>query len=253
MVENFVNSKSVIEEILKTSPDYVSKLYIADNIFGDDIQRIIELAKKKKVAFVTVPKQKILQLYNKGYTGLLLALSPVKYWRLDEWLKYVQTLHKVLVVILDQINDPQNFGAILRSAAAFNVDGVIIQQWHQVPVTQAVIDTSRGGVYSVKIVKVKNVYNAVKNLKKNNFFIYGTVPSGVVPAEKPKITLETVAKQKYVALIFGNEHKGIRKNILSECDDYITIEHSEKVQSLNVSVTCGIVLYEIYKTNLENR
>lgn len=252
MKECFVNSKLVIEEILKTSPEYVSKLYIADNVFGSDIQRIIELAKKKKVAFVTVPKQKILQLYNKGYTGLLLALSPVKYWTLNELITYLQTLQKAVVVILDQINDPQNFGAILRTAAAFNVDAVIIQQWNQVQITQTVVDTSCGGIYNVRIVKVKNAYNAVKTLKKYNFFIYGTIPPSVFPKEKIPITIETVAKQKYIALIFGNEHKGIRKNILSECDDYITIKHSEKIQSLNVSVICGIILYEIYKNSIEN-
>lgn len=245
-MENFITSKKIIKEILKTLPQRVSKLYIANNAFGDDIKEIISLAKKNKISFFSVPKQKLLEIFNQGYSGVLLVVSPVHYHTLEDLIKKFETKNTCVVLILDEINDPQNFGAILRTAAAFEVDGVIIQQWNQVQVTQTVVETSRGGVYHVPIAKVKNVYNAVKKLKEHNFWVYATAPPTLI-TDKSKVTqINNITGYNKIAVILGNESKGVRKNILNEADGIITIQHSDKIDSLNVSVTCGIILHYIY-------
>ncbi|MFN3550259.1 MAG: 23S rRNA (guanosine(2251)-2'-O)-methyltransferase RlmB, partial [Endomicrobiia bacterium] len=236
----------LIKEIIRNYPQQVSKLYIANNAYGKDIQEIISLAKSKKISFLSVPKQKILNIFNQGYSGLLLVLSQVKYFSLEEFIENIKLKSKCCVLILDEIMDPQNFGAILRTAAAFEIDGVIIQQWNQVLITETVIETSRGGVYLVPIVKVKNVYNAVKKLKEINFWIYATIPKEIkLNLSISNVELKDIKNQQYIGIVLGNEEKGIRKNIVSECDGIITIKHSKHIESLNVSVVCGIVLYEL--------
>ncbi len=250
-MENFITSKKIIKEVLKTSPQYVSKLYIANNAFGSDIEEIISIAKKKKVSFLSVPKQKILKIFNQGYSGILLVLSHVKYLSLDEFLNKVRDKEYIVVLVLDEINDPQNFGAILRTSAAFEIDGVIIQQWNHASVTQTVVNVSRGGVYKVPIVKVKNVYNVLKKLKEENFWIISTLPKN--NNFYNSMELDKISELKKICVILGNESKGIRKNLISESDGIITIEHSPEIDSLNVSVVCGIILYEIYKQKRKKR
>ncbi|MCX7715941.1 MAG: 23S rRNA (guanosine(2251)-2'-O)-methyltransferase RlmB [Endomicrobia bacterium] len=245
-MEHFVTSKKLIKEFIKLHPQKISKLYIAENATGNDVKEVINLAKSKNISFLSVPKQKILSIFNQGYSGMLLILSSVRYYTLEELINKLEKQKKSIVVILDEINNPQNFGSILRTSSAFEVDGIIIQQWNQVQITQTVIDTSRGGVYNVPIVKVKNVYNAVKELKKHNFWIYSTMP----PQNNPQLNIITdfksICQQERICIILGNENKGVRKNLISESDGIITIKHSNKIQSLNVSVICGIILYELY-------
>ncbi|MEN3013878.1 MAG: 23S rRNA (guanosine(2251)-2'-O)-methyltransferase RlmB [Endomicrobiia bacterium] len=248
MAENFLTSKKLIKEIIKNSPQYVSKLYIANNASGSDIKEIIEIAKNKKVSFLSVPKQKILDIFNQGYSGVLLITSPVKYLTIDEFINKTKKKEKNLVVLLDEIKDPQNFGAIIRTSSAFDVDGIFIQQWNQVPITQSVIEVSKGGIYNLDIVKVKNIHHAIVELKKINFWIYATVPKESSFSQTNLTEISEISKLNNIGIVFGNEEKGIRKNILNECDGIITIEHSSKMQSLNVSVSCGIILYEIYRT-----
>lgn len=250
-MENFITSKKIIKEIIKSAPNYISKLYIAENATGEDIKEIIRLAKKKRVSFLSVPKQKILSIFNQGYSGLLLITSPIKYLTIEEFINKAKNRQKNIVLVLDEINDPQNFGAIIRTASAFNVDAIIIQQWNQAPVTKSVIDVSRGSVYNLDIVKVKNIYGAILHLKKLNFWLYATVPPGQV--ENYITDYSKISKDNNIAIVLGNEEKGIRKNILRECDGYLTIQHSDKIQSLNVSVSCGIILYEIYKNLINNQ
>lgn len=250
-MENFITSKKIIKEIIKNAPNYISKLYIAQNATGEDIKEIINLAKKKNVSFLSVPKQKILSIFNQGYSGLLLVTSPVKYLTIEEFINKAKNKPKNIVLALDEINDPQNFGAIVRTASAFDVDAIIIQQWNQTPITKAVIDVSKGGIYNIDIVKVKNIYTAILQLKKLNYWIYATIPPQQV--ENAVVDFSKLPKDSNLVIVLGNEEKGIRKNILRKCDGYLTIQHSDKIQSLNVSVSCGIILYEIYKNSISNQ
>ncbi len=244
-MDNFVTSKKLIKEIIKQNPQYISKLYIAKNASGEDIKKIISLAKQKAVSFQSVPKEKILSIFNQGYSGVLVILSPVRYLSIEELINKNLNNKKCVFLILDEINDPQNFGAIIRTAVAFEVNGIIIQQWNQAIPTQTVVNVSRGGIYKIDIARVKNVYNAVKKLKEYDFWVFATVPPHIITPTQTEITqLKNIDR---LAIVIGNENKGVRKNIISECDGVVTIKHSEKMESLNVSVSCGIILYEIYK------
>jgi len=247
-MENYVITKQTIKELIKSVPGQITKIYISDEAHGNDIKEIVALAKANRVGFLTVPKKKLIEIYNRGYSGVLAVVSVVEYVTLDEILK--QGKDKILkLIVLDEIMDPQNFGSILRTAAAFEIDAVIIQQWNQAQVSQTVMDVSRGAVRIVPIIREKNVYNAVKRLKKENFWVYGTTVSK--DKNENEVDITDLPKGN-IAVVFGNEHKGIRKNIVDECDGFITIPQSDKMESLNVGVACGIILYELYRVNKEN-
>ncbi len=242
-MENYVTTKYIIKELLQTVPEQINKLYIAQDV-KENVKEIISIAKQHKVSYYFVPKQKIISLYNKNYSGFLAVLSAVRYYTVEEILNITKNKKFTIILILDEITDPQNFAAILRNAVAFEVSAVVIQQWNQAQVNQTVVESSRGAAKIVPIVKEKNIYTAIKKLKKENFNIYATMPMSTnfnKTIELSKLNFEKIA------IVLGNEHKGIRKNILNECDGFITIPHSIKIQSLNVSVACGIVLYELYK------
>lgn len=248
-MENYIITKQTIKELIKSIPRKITKIYISQEAHGKDIKEIVSLAKANRVGFLTVPKKKLIRIYNKGYSGVLAVVSVVEYITLDEVLS--QGKDKILkLLVLDEIMDPQNFGSILRTAVAFEIDAVIIQHWNQAQISQTVMDVSRGAVRIVPIIREKNVYNTVKRLKKENFWIYGATVSKKVNDKKVDIT---DLPKGNIAVVMGNEHKGIRKNIIDECDGFITIPQSEKMESLNVSVACGIILYEIYKQTKINK
>jgi len=142
--------------------------------------------------------------------------------------------------VLDSIQDPHNLGAILRTAECAGVDGVVITKHHSAPVNETVAKTSAGAAEILKIAPVNNLSQALKELKENGFWIAGT------SLENSKNYLETDYKIP-LALILGNEEKGIRRLTAESCDFLIKIPLKGKIQSLNVSVAAGVILFEILR------
>ena len=142
--------------------------------------------------------------------------------------------------MLDSIEDPHNFGAILRTCASLKIDGIIISQKNQVPVNNTVIKVSAGGIAYLPICQVNNLSEAIKELKKFNYQIISTICQ-----EKG----ENYQKKQFnqaTCLIFGNEHHGIKAKIISESDSAVFIPLAN-LDSLNVSVSCGIILAEVIR------
>jgi 23S rRNA (guanosine2251-2'-O)-methyltransferase len=249
-MEKHVTVKQSIRELIRTAPDQISRLFVAREARGSDIADIVRLAKAHRVSFHVVPRAKILALCNKGYSGVLAVVTRIEYFTLDEALERLGGLPAVTVLVLDEIADPQNFGAILRTAAAFAVNAVVIQQWNQCPVTGTVVDVSRGAAKIVPIVREKNIFNAVKRLKDEGYWVFGTMPD--TTDRSRTVSMERLAENR-VVIVVGNEHKGIRRNVADACDGIIVIPHAERVQSLNVSVAAGVVLYERFKSLVARR
>lgn len=148
-----------------------------------------------------------------------------------------------LLLLLDSIQDTHNLGAILRTAECAGVDGVILTKHNSAPINETVVKTSAGATEHLKICPVDNLVNAIKELKENGFWIFGS--------SLDKAKDYTIVDYKLpTAIILGNEEKGIRKLVAENCDFLIRIPMLGKIQSLNVSVTAGIILFEVIRQRL---
>lgn len=172
------------------------------------------------------------------HQGVVAIIKKYNYSSLDEIISGSLKKDQPLILMLDGINDPHNLGAIIRSADAFSVDGIIIKDHGQVEVTPTVQKVSTGAIDYVKIAKVNNLSNAIQKLKDNGFWIYAADGSGDCSYEKLTYDRPTV-------LIMGSEGFGISNLVLKRSDFIIKIPMSGHVNSLNVSVATGILLSRI--------
>ncbi|MFC3931692.1 23S rRNA (guanosine(2251)-2'-O)-methyltransferase RlmB [Streptococcus dentapri] len=217
-----------------------NKLYIQDDLRGKNVDRIKELAAEKKVAISWTPKKNLSKMTDGAiHQGFVLRVSEFAYSELDDILKRAQTQENPLILILDGLNDPHNFGSILRTADATGVCGVIIPKHRAVGVTPVVAKTSTGALEHVPIARVTNLSQTLDKLKGADFWIFGTDMDGI-PSDK----WNTAGK---LALIIGNEGKGISKNLKKQVDEMITVPMTGHVQSLNASVAAAILMYEVFR------
>jgi len=177
-------------------------------------------------------------VHNGNHQGVVVETFPHEYSSLDEILASARGKKQPLILILDEIEDPQNFGAILRSADAFGVDGVIIKSKNQVPLNWTVAKVSTGAIEYVKVAQVSNLNNVLRTLKDEGFWIYAADGSGNSDYNK-------MDYRGSVALIVGSEGRGISQLVMKNSDFIVKIPMSGHVNSLNVSVSTGILLSRI--------
>lgn len=220
-----------------------NKLYIQDDLRGKNVEKIKDLAAEKKVSISWTPKKTLSDMTNGAvHQGFVLRVSEFAYAELDTILKKAEQEENPLILILDGLNDPHNFGSILRTADATNVTGIIIPKHRAVGVTPVVAKTSTGAVEHVPVARVTNLSQTLDKLKEANFWIFGTDMNGT-----PSHKWNTAGK---LALIIGNEGKGISANIKKQVDEMITIPMAGHVQSLNASVAAAILMYEVFRNKL---
>lgn len=233
-MEKIIGINPVIE-ILKSDKN-IEKLEIYKGSKNDkSIKKILELASKRNIKVFYTDKK------NKNEQGVVALVSSFNYYlELFEFLEKVVQKNKSTIVILDQIQDPRNFGAIIRSAECFGVDGIIIQDRNNVKVTETVIKASTGAIEHVDIVQVVNISETINTLKKYGYFVYGAEADG------DSYYYEENYPDK-MCFVLGSEGKGIRKKVREHCDKIIKIHLNGKINSLNVSVAAGILLSESSK------
>ncbi len=214
---------SVLDAIKNNIP--VKVLYVVKkpvlHIKGDFEVKILNKAQMDKMA-------------NSNHQGYIAELKEFNYYSLNELI----TDQPQKILVLDRIQDPHNFGAILRSANAFGIEHVIIAKERQVDVTPAVMKVSSGGCVGIKIIRVDSMTSTIQKLKKEQFWIYATAIEGGVPLSKASFNAP-------MAIVLGNEGKGVSKPILKLSDQNVFIPMKGTVQSLNVSVAAGIILSKI--------
>nr|WP_282917496.1 23S rRNA (guanosine(2251)-2'-O)-methyltransferase RlmB [Streptococcus canis] len=217
-----------------------NKLYIQEDLRGKNVDHIKCLAAEKKVSISWTPK-KILSEMTEGavHQGFVLRVSAFAYTELDTILEKAEQEDNPLILILDGLTDPHNLGSILRTADATNVCGVIIPKHRAVGVTPVVAKTSTGAVEHVPIARVTNLRQTLDKLKAKGFWTFGTGMNGTSSDR-----WNTSGK---LALIIGNEGKGISANIKKQVDEMITIPMNGHVQSLNASVAAAILMYEVFR------
>ena len=228
----YIYGKNVVKEKLTTNAK-INKALISKKFKDKDI---IELIKNKniKINFVDpiVLDNKVKGLHQ----GIILEIDDIKTYFLEEILPTINKKYKT-IVMLDHLEDPHNFGAIIRTSEALGIDAIIIPNDRSVKVNSTVVKTSAGAIEHIPIIKVPNLSWAIKKLKENNYWIIGTDMLG-----------QDYNKQDYnmdICLVIGNEGKGMSKIITNNCDFVVGIPMKGKINSLNASVSCGIILSEI--------
>ena len=178
-----------------------------------------------------------------NHQGLVLTVPPFDYQTIEDCLALAESKGQPpFLLILDGIEDPHNLGSILRTADATGVAGIIIPKHRAVGVTPVVAKTSTGAVEHVPIARVTNLSQTLDNLKAENYWIFGTDMDGT-----PSHKWNTAGK---IALIIGNEGKGISANLKKQVDEMITIPMTGHVQSLNASVAAAVLMYEVFRNKL---
>ena len=220
-----------------------NKLYIQDDLRGKNVDKIKALAGQKKVVISWTPKKTLSEMTQGAvHQGFVLRVSQFAYSDLATILAKADQEENPLILILDGLTDPHNLGSILRTADATGVAGIIIPKHRAVGVTPVVAKTSTGAVEHVPIARVTNLSQTLDNLKAENYWIFGTDMDGT-PGHK----WNTAGK---IALIIGNEGKGISTNLKKQVDEMITIPMTGHVQSLNASVAAAVLMYEVFRNKL---
>lgn len=232
-----VGRKPVLEAI--NSGEEIEQVYILFGQKGGIVDAIRIAAKKKgiKVNQITQDKFKALTDHPNPQ-GIIARKSSHKFHEIEEIISSSKNKQYPLLLILDSIQDTHNLGAILRTAECSEVDGVIITKFNSAPVNETVVKTSAGATEYLNIAQVSNLVQAVKLLKDNGFWVIGSSLENSKPYTEADYKIP-------VALVLGNEEKGIRRLTAENCDILINIPMKGKIQSLNVSVAAGIILFEI--------
>ena len=228
----FVFGRNVAEEVLNSNKK-IEKIFIQDNFRDEDILKMIN---KKKIETKVLSKFEMDKKVSGLHQGIILNIEDYKYKNIDEVLE----LENPLLVILDHIEDPHNFGAIIRTCEAAGVDGIIIPNDRSVEVNGTVVKTSVGTTEKVRIIRVTNIVKTMDLLKKNGFWIVGTDMNG-----------EDYTKIDYrgkTAIVCGNEGKGMSRLVEENCDFIASIPMNGTVNSLNASVATAIVVFEAVKS-----
>ena len=228
---------NAVLEYLESGKENLEKIYFFKGIKNNRIQKIIEIIKSRNILYSFVPEEKLNKLSNnERHQGVVAFYSGFKYTELDE----LNFNDNSLIVVLDQVTDPHNLGAIIRSAVASCVDAVIIPERNSVSVTDVVLKVSAGTAIKIPIVKVGNLNRCLEKLKKLNFWIVGTDGNSKQYYDEYNFDGKN-------ALVMGSEGKGMRRLIRENCDSLIKIPLHNGVESLNVSVAASIVFFQALK------
>ena len=168
------------------------------------------------------------------HQGIILEIDDIKTYDLNSFLETTKNIENSKIVLLDHLEDPHNFGAIIRTCEALGINGIIIPNDRSVNINSTVVKTSVGAIEYTKIIRVSNLQVAIKKLKENNYWIIGTDMKGTDYRE--------IDYNMNTCLVIGNEGKGISNVIKNNCDYIVTIPMKGKINSLNASVSCGIIL-----------
>lgn len=234
----FIYGRNPVEEALQNRPNEVDKVFVKNNIKANTYQNINDLALENEVPLVKVPGAKIYNLVGKvNDQGFVAQLSAAKYTNFFDWVETLILSKNPAVLLLHGIEDPHNFGAILRSAAAAGIEAVIIPMQNQAPVNATVFKTSAGTAGRIPIIRVHNLNQGLKDLKATGFSIVGL--DGNAPQ-----TLWEADLDRPIAFLIGNEGEGIHPENLKRCDSLVKIPMENNVESLNASVSAALVCYE---------
>ena len=219
----------------------IEKVWLLKGQASPIFKQLEYLLREKNVAHSYVPKERLDRFNAKNHQGAIAAISPIDFVPLEEMIdKAMEKDTPPLFLLLDQITDTRNLGAIIRSASATGVDGVILPQTGSARINSDTIKTSAGAIFSVPLAKVDHLKDAIFQLQACNIKTVGM-------SEKAESTIYQEDIAGPIALVMGSEEKGIAKGTLATLDKTVKLPMLGSISSLNVSVACGTVLYEVIR------
>lgn len=234
--------RAVLEAI--NAGETVDKVFLQKGLRGELFVELEGLLRKNAIASSYVPVEKLNRLTKKNHQGVVAKISPVEFYQLEDLvLNVIESGKTPLFLLLDQLSDVRNFGAIIRTAECTGVDGIIIQKSGGAPVNGDTIKTSAGAVFKVPICKVDHIKDALFHLQASGIKL-------IAATEKTDQHLYDVSFKEPCAIIMGSEGKGISPSILKLVDAKAKLPMLGDIGSLNVSVACGAFLYEVVRQRL---
>lgn len=231
--------RTVIEAV--KSGKTIDKVFIQKGLRGELFQELDSLLRREEINTSYVPVEKLNRLSKKNHQGVVAQISPIEYYDLDNLvLSVIESGTTPLFLLLDQLSDVRNFGAIIRTAECTGVNGIIIQKKGGAPVNGDTVKTSAGAVFKIPICKVDHIKDAMFHLQASGIRV-------IAATEKTNNMVYDVSFKEPCAIIMGSEGKGISPSILKLADDTAKLPLLGDIESLNVSVACGAFLYEVVR------
>ena len=232
-------------EALKSKAD-IEQIYLQYGQHGAIIDQIKKLANQHSVKLSQISPQKFNQLTDEKNTqGIIAIKSMFNYSEIDDILIEAEKSEFPLLLLLDSIQDPHNFGAIIRTAECAGVDGIFTTIKNSASVNNTVEKTSAGAISHTKICRVNNLVNTIELLKQSGYWIVGSKLG-------KSQNYTTIDYKQPIAIVIGNEEKGIRHLVAEKCDFLAEIPMKGQIQSLNVSVASGVLLFEVLRSRAVN-
>lgn len=222
-----VYGKNVLNEVL-SNPKKVKKLYMTSNMKDE---RIMKSIRDNKIQFESVSKEAMDRMVKGNHQGIMAIIDDYAYT------DYKTMYNDSLVVVLDHLEDPHNFGAIIRTCEAAGVKSIIIPKDRSVDINETVMKTSTGALEYVKVARVNNLVKVMNDFKDNGFFVYG--------AEADGVSSKVCDYSDKVLLIVGSEGNGLSRLVRENCDEIVSLPMKGHVNSLNASVAAAILIYDI--------
>ena len=239
-----IEGRNSVLELLESGKD-VNKIFVTRGEKHGSINKILGIAKARKIIVVEKDKKQMDEMaQEENYQGVIAIVPPFEYVEISDILEVAKERNEdPFVIVLDGIEDPHNLGSIIRTAETAGVHGVIIPKRRAVSVNSTVNKASAGAVEHMKIARVTNISDAIEELKKAGLWVCGTA----VDTNKYYYNQDLTGA---LAIVIGNEGKGIGEKVKKNCDFLVKIPMKGKVQSLNASVSTGIVVYEAVKQRI---
>ena len=236
-----VEGRNAVLELLESDRD-INKIFISDGEKHGSINKIIALAKEKKVIINEVSRSKLNQMaQTENNQGVIAIVPPYNYCEVDDILEVAKSKNeKPFILILDGIEDPHNLGSIIRTAETAGVHGIIIPKRRAATVNSTVSKVSAGAVEYMKIARVNNITDTINYLKENDVWVCGTDMNTDKYYYEEDFTCG-------IAIVIGSEGFGMSRLVKENCDFLVKIPMKGKITSLNASVSAGIVMYEVVK------
>jgi len=237
LIVDIVYGINPVLELLEQGSDCIEEVSIARGRGGGEVRRIVELARVRGIPISFQDRREIERRAGPKSQGVFCICREFRYAEVDEIIENRKAEFRTdLVLILDSVFDPQNLGSLIRTGLFFGANGVIIPEHRAAPVTPSVIKASSGAAYRFPVARVVNLSSSLDYLKKKGFWIYGSDPGHGPGTLAP-------AFEGDIGLVLGSEGKGIRPLIRNKCDFIVSVPGAGLIDSLNVAVAGGILLY----------
>ena len=229
-----------VEELVRARPRAVSVLYVAEGTRSPDIERVVKLAKDRAVAVELRPRTFVAELAAApAHQGLAAVVGAYQYASLADMIQAASAAgERLLLLLLDGITDPHNFGALVRSAEVLGAHGVLVASRHAAPVSGTVVKASAGATERMRIAEVANLLKTMDALRERGLRVWGA------SATPGAAAIDAVDFREDVAVVIGAEGQGMREAVARRCDGLFHIPQRGVVASLNASVAGAIALYE---------